>query len=370
MAITITRSRHVLRRAGVEVSQHNSADEAIERAIAHAVTNGPGSYTITTAGVTVNVTETVIRAAAPAPTPVPTPTPTPPPVPTPGGYTLARAVAGLPFAISLPTAPRISGSPVSVTPQTIGANLQSGRELVLEGVYGLLMITVPDVRLRLINGARINTLSLPSTQRVEVLGGSIGETDTGSNTTDLLFDRCSFSHPTGENNWRGQRIAILSSTMRMARYCAYSDAGTLADFIIANCDLQTNNANGTAPTYRLQGANRTVLVDSRSANTGSQSPYRVQAPGQRSTHHYCARNQLETTNGQVFLNGDNSNLDEVWFVGNKLYSNGGSFYLGEGAAGAPQRLTMTGNEGFGASFPRPGNTQFPYVTPPPFVIAA
>lgn len=67
MAITFTRKGYIrLFRDGVQISQHTSAEEAYESAIAHAEANGPGKYRVTYPDRELDVWYHTIRSGAPA----------------------------------------------------------------------------------------------------------------------------------------------------------------------------------------------------------------------------------------------------------------------------------------------------------------
>ena len=216
-------------------------------------------------------------------------------------YGLDDACAGVPFTCNAPAEPTIKSS-ATVTPATIAANLVDGRRITLRpGLYRDLWIPTDDQEIILQPGAVIPYLLIQSTaSRIKVRGetarsGRIGPISVEKGATDVYFYQINAvgTAPGNEIAVYGTRVAFVSSSLAMYRYCIYADPAT--DLIIANSEL-VSNGDGATPTHRITNSNNTILVDSRVAIDSSHAVYRVQSDGGRSTRN--GKRRTSTENGR------------------------------------------------------------------------
>jgi len=257
------------------------------------------------------------------------------------GYTLADATAGLPFAISTPTPPTIT-SEATVTPATFSANNVDGRRLILgAGDYSGVSLGGTDKEIVLTTGVNILGQLSVSGQRIIVRAdpprtGTINYWNIGQGATDILFDGI-YTDSTAlsdESNMlgRGNRIAIINSRMRTNWFVlvAYPDSGNLADFIVANNDM--DSYGGTQAAVRLHSLLRFAFVDNLQKSTGGNATFRLHTngpPAAKSDFLYVGRNQFEGAFWQIRPvqtgTADPNNTDgmgTVWVENNNVYFNG------------------------------------------------
>lgn len=315
------------------------------------------------------------------------------------GYTIANAIAGLPFAISTPTAPTIVDE-VTVTPATFASSNENGRRLILTaGNYVDIGISGSDKEIVFTTGVIIRSLNV-SGQRIviranPVRSGTINRFEISSSATDVLFDGLwgDSTALTDERNFvHGNRVAILNSRFRMKDFALSSFPANTSyphDVIVGNCNLISYDT--TQAGIRLQSVERLVFVDSR-VEKNNQSTFRLHTSpeGQKSDNLYVARNQMEggfwqirpVPGGTAELN-NTLGMGSVWVEDNEIYDTGvWSIIIGqESNNDFPEVFTCTGNNLYsgGGGFPSAGayswtatisgNTTNAYTAPPAWEFA-
>lgn len=325
-----------------------------------------------------------VVSAAPNPPPllcvddadcVESPETAPPPQPPPSsdGYTIADAMAGLPFTIATPALPDITNE-VTVTPATIGANKVNGRRLILQpGNYGNQSFGTQDQEIVIQPGVEIGSLTLSNTARrlhfraTPARSGRIRTISTGGShnnpVADLTFDGL-FVDDTGspsDNQFHGSRVAVLNSSITASGY-AMGSFHEVNNFVAANNHIHSYGAS--APNVRTHSPLGYVVVDNRIQKSGS-AYHALRVHGLDSTsarpadNVYIARNQIDGARVSIRgtgsagaedggTSGASAGIGTVWFENNTLYQPGprnATFYTGNVThdSDRPQMLYLRNN---------------------------
>lgn len=280
--------------------------------------------------------------------------PAPPP-----GYNLASAVASVPFAVSLPTAPTITSEAVCDTEAEISASLavNGRRTIVAPGTYSFTNLPVGGADKELVfqagAGFVLNELQL-SGARIQIDGAVLvasGQYGVRfNNPTDVRFNRLDLAASDGGYIVSGAtRFAFISSVIRAYTHVAYLDEGC-DGMTIANSDFEgtqpLGGINGWCIRWGAGTPQNSVLMDSRfRAQQNVVLRYEV-AP----TNGYFARNQIEGNNpfrteGQMSETPGAFPLNGLWFIDNRMYSytETGSIYVIVTSHPRMQNVTATGN---------------------------
>jgi hypothetical protein len=303
----------------------------------------------------------------------------------PTGYTLADAIAGLPFSVNLPTAPTITSEATVTSNAELSAALAvNGQRInISPGTYNGFTVYGADQEIIIGAGCVFGDVVFSSTARREIFRAADPRNcsmtlcrgpEAGAGPQDILIDGVyvfsteSVVATRNRNFWKGDRIAILNSFFRMVDFPLSSfNQPPDTHFIIANCDMQ--NFGATVPGHTEQAGVRFhnldpfVFVDNRVRKEGGEKQvFRVHlGDGADCQYTYVARNQFENINHcWIEPQGAGATADifeDVWFEDNDLYvsqSYGGNFIGVSSESGTILRYRVRNNRFYGSSNPSEG----------------
>jgi hypothetical protein len=319
----------------------------------------------------------------------------------PGGeYTLANALAGVPFTVDTPIAPTITSEATVSNSSELSANLVNGRRVTLQaGSYGNQTFNTTDQEFVFLPGADVGFVSIGANARRLIFRGSPARagvmryisTPFAGGPTDILFDGVTLDHADREwersHLFQMQRLAIINSHVRaldqpLATFpSAYS--GRLTDAIFGNNHFECIGTNASA--VRFQIPLRLVFADNRVQNTvPGQSYHTFRIHGNQGQLDivvddcYVVRNQFEGPGHMIqrpIMAGLHTRIVNVWYENNANY---GTLYqpinIGADADAYVEVFRIRNNALYqgGQSWPGQvlpawtvsGNTAQTYQTPP------
>lgn len=297
--------------------------------------------------------------------------------PPPGGeYTLANALAGVPFAVSTPIPPTIT-SETTVTPATLSANLVNGRRVTLQaGTYSGFTINTTDQEFILQSGVTVtgNVVIGGSARRIIIRGNPLRAHtiralltgDDASGRSDIFINGINAINNAANGNadvlyMEADRFACINSNFEV--YSINNTAFLYSGQIPRSNLIWGNNRVITSQNsfaWRTQRYSRMVMVDSLLKKTGSgHNTWRYHRVAQ---YCYSARNQIE--GARIRINPDDTEglpngeqIRDVWYHDNDQYltidSSGGgqNLYIEVNVPADVLDFRITNNRFYGAYGP-------------------
>jgi hypothetical protein len=284
----------------------------------------------------------------------------------PGGeYTLANALAGVPFAVNPPIAPTIT-SEQTVTPATLSANLVNGRRVTLQaGTYSGFTINTTDQEFVLLSGVTVTgSIGIGSSaRRIIIRGNPLRDNSvaglappTGApGITDLLVNGITIPGATSMIPGTITRAAFINNYIRVATdSIMLSGSATESDIIWANNYLTSEGSGQTG--FRSHGYQRFVFVDNFMRKLNSDhNTFRIHSNPGNARFHCVRRNQFQ--GGRLRINpiGDGTawpsalRIEDVWFEDNDFYRTFGTVnsYMEVNHPNDVIRLTYRDNRNYG-----------------------
>jgi hypothetical protein len=251
-------------------------------------------------------------------------------------YDLGKLPEG--FEVHWPVAPKITNNVEVTTAQEFNEAAAAGHTeiLVTRSIPGGVAISGSHVEVRMADGVSVGGLVIDrGARRIRLRGGEYGAGGIMMNYPasysppdvreewvihDVLIDGVHVSAAADRSalNLRGERVALINSTLRGGEYAIWSDTSDPlqnSDVIIANNVLQ---AEGDQATVRLVGVNHAVVVDNRMENllqAGSKHNFRVHGT---SDQVFAAHNLLVNA-GSMLATMPGDDVGELWFEDNEIH---------------------------------------------------
>jgi hypothetical protein len=290
-----------------------------------------------------------------------------------GEYTLANALAGVPFTVDTPIAPTITSTATVSNSSQLSDNLVNGRRVTLtSGTYSGFTINTTDQEFILQSGVTVtgNVVIGGSARRIIIRGNPLRAHtiralltgDDASGRSDIFINGINAINNAANGNadvlyMEADRFACINSNFEV--YSINNTAFLYSGQIPRSNLIWGNNRVITSQNsfaWRTQRYSRLVMVDSLLKKTGStHNPWRYHRVAQ---YCYAGRNQIEGS--RIRINPDDTagvpngeQIRDVWYVDNDQYMNlaGQANYIEVNVPADVLDFRITNNRFYGAYGP-------------------